>query len=181
MFRKLMFWKKKENPIEEVAQLLANISKTSLLGFSPKNSRGEVINPKLVDLDLELFRFKNVTLAPLVMLSGLVGGDRNQRKHILGTIQVSDLREKSFNRYIFDQFQKNLEGNLDADLMDVALKIPDFGPEIWGEPSGDQSLIDHYYRWSQMISFKPTQAQLDKAMAMVKMVAEKRDQGKVSK
>ncbi len=166
-----MFWKKKRNPGDSAAQHLANLLGTNLAGFTPKTIDGET--PKL-DLNAELFVSNNVAIAELVIIAGLLKNDDDQRREILRFIEPEFMGEKSFEGYLFSLVRESLEDKAKVSLSKIGEKIPEYGPKVYGEALGRQSLEGYYFKWSQALSLEPTQAEVQKAIEIIRTVAEKK-------
>ena len=134
MLKKLMFWKRKYNPAESAARHLANLLGTSVSGFVPDPPYDHV------DLDIELSR-RNVSIASLVVISGLVNGNEELQKKVGNTIRPDHFREKSFEKYLFAIISNQLSDTGRVSIQEIERLIPDFRPSVNGELSDKRSLL----------------------------------------
>lgn len=147
---KFMFWKKKKNPADSAAQHLANLMGTSVAGFTP-----EPPNDK-VDLNTELFIRNNVAIAGLVIITALVKGTPNQQARILNSVEPAHLGEKSLESYLFMIMADKLRNNREISLREVEQRILEHSQAVYGESANKESLEGDFYKWSQILSFEPS-------------------------
>jgi hypothetical protein len=151
---KLMFWKKKKSPQDSAAQHLANLVGTSVAGFVP-----EVPNDR-VDLDMELFTRNNSAIASLVIIAGLLKGNPSQQALIRNSIEPLHLGAKSLENYLFTIVAEELRNNQVVSPEAIKQRIPEYGTVVYGEPTDYRSLQGYLFKWSQIISFEPTDKQI---------------------
>lgn len=163
-----MFWKKKKNPVESTVQHLANLMGTSVANFIP-----EPPNDK-IDLETELFIRNNVAIASLVIIAGLIKGNSNQRMLILSSIEPDQLGKKSFENYLFTIITEKLRKNQEVASKTIKQRIPEYSQVIYGEPETRGSLEGNYFKWSQIQSFEPTDAQIARSIEQRQNWAKKR-------
>ena len=162
---KFMFWKKKQNPADSAAQHLANLIRTSVAGFTPEPP-GEK-----VDLNTELFIRRNVAIAELVIITGLIKGNQAQKELILKSIVPAHLGEKSFEGYLFTIIVDDVENMHEISLITVEQRIPEYSQVVHGEPANKKSLEGNFFKWSQILSFEPTNEQINKAIEVCQYAA----------
>jgi hypothetical protein len=69
----------------------------------------------------------------------------------------------------------SLNENSLVSLSEIRELIPKFEENVYGEDlSNQKSLKGNNYKWSQILSFEPTQAEINKAIELVCSVEEKR-------
>jgi len=160
LFRKHKFWERKQNPADAAAKQLANLLGTSVSGFVPDPPNDHP------DLEKELLR-SNVVMARLVIISGLVNGDKGLKAKIITGIQINHFPEGSFERYLYGIALGQFKNNGEVSVQAVEKLIPDFGPLVNGEPLNKRSLLGCNYKWSQILQIKPTENQIERAIDLI--------------
>jgi hypothetical protein len=158
----------------EAAQHLANLLGTSVAGHLPE-SIGDVTYSSLLsfgkllpnlNLDVELFRNNNVGLAALVVLAALIMDEKSQRDHIVQSIGSEHFWPKSFELHLFQRLLSYFAEHNDITSFDFSKMISDYGLEVWGEPSNEQSLLGKYFKLAQIINLAPTATQVERAIEL---------------
>lgn len=161
------------NPAEQAAQNLANLLGRSVAGFIPSsNDDGESLPP--LDLDIELFRRRNVSLASVVVMAGLLRSKETRRQAILRHITPEYFGEKSFDRFLFERIATRLHQHEDISLSEIETSVTEFGPTVYGEPSDERSLVGYRFTVTQILSLAPSPRQIDQAIELRKIWARKK-------
>jgi hypothetical protein len=145
-------------PAEEAAQYLANLLGTSVADAIPEQSK------ESVDLELEFFR-NNVSIAALVLLSGLLKGNNHLKQELLGLLQPSHFWDKSIERFLFLKIKEHLQAN-DSSELDLEICIQEYGLSVWGKPQDERSLANARFKLSQILGFEPTENQVYRAFQL---------------
>jgi hypothetical protein len=125
----------------------------------------------ILKLDVELYKRNNVSIAFLVLISGLIKGI--DRQEILRRVKP-DYINVPFNRYLYEIVAENLKSSGEIDVQLIIDRIPDFGPIVYGETSKESSIYADYFTLAQILDFQPTSSQIDKAIDMVVGYARRR-------
>jgi hypothetical protein len=129
----------------------------------------------LLDLDIELFRRRNVRIASLVILSALLKENRQQRKELLGILSPQYFDPKTLPMYLFTKIVIFLQGNETIPVSELEKWIPEYSYQVWGEsPPEERMLYSNQYTLRQILNFEPNEAQVDRAIELRKMVMEKK-------
>jgi hypothetical protein len=137
------------------------------MDFLPDKSSLPILN-----LDVELNERNNVSIAFLVLISGLIRYPDSRQK-ILERVKLEYINVP-FPRYLYAVIAFELIRTKTVDIQSVIDQIPQFGPILYGEPSNEISMKGHYFTLAQVLYFQPTIANLSKAIDMVVAYAKKR-------
>jgi hypothetical protein len=127
----------------------------------------------ILDLDIELFRRRNVVIASLVILSALLKADKPQREKYLAILSPQHFDPMSLPRYIFERIIQYLQENETIPAEEMEKWIPEFSMQVWGEPPQGRMLFGDHYTLRQILNFEPTEAQVYRAIELRKMVMDK--------
>jgi hypothetical protein len=129
----------------------------------------------ILDLDIELFRRRNVRLASLVILSALLKSEKHQREKLFEILTSVYFDPKSLPRYFYEKIVVYLQ---EHDTIPVAVLenwIPEYSFEVWGEsPPEERMLFGNNLTLRQILNFDPTNEQISRAIELRKMVMEKK-------
>ena len=165
MLDMIMFWKKKKNSEGSTAQHLANLIGSSEQDSSQKTGIDETHK---INLDFELFEKNNLAIAKLVVIAGLIRNDDRQRREILRSIEPDSLGENSFECYLFDQIRASLQDRGQVSPSQIGMQIYRYKPQFEGKASSNNTLEGHLFRWSLILGFEPTPAQVEKAINIIR-------------
>lgn len=126
----------------------------------------------ILSLDVELFQRNNVSIAFLVIISGLIKNVK-QRQDIIGQVKPIYINVP-FNRYLYEIVIDELNEKGEIDITPILSRIPDFELKFYGTPSDERSLRSKYFTFAQVLNFEPTPEQVSKAISMVVAYARKR-------
>jgi hypothetical protein len=108
----------------------------------------------IVDLDIELFRRRNVRLASLVILSALLKSEKHQREILLEILTRAYFDPKSLPRYFFDKIAIYLKEHESVPVSVLEKWIPEYSFEVWGEsPPDDRMLFGNNLTLRQILNF----------------------------
>jgi hypothetical protein len=129
--------------------------------------------PKL-DLDIELFRRRNVWIASFVILAGLLKADIKQREKYLVILTPSYFDPKSLPRYLFEKIISYLKENDIVPVSELEKWVPEYAVEIWSEsPPNERMLFSNQLTVRQILNFDPTEDQFFRAIELRKEKMEK--------
>lgn len=124
--------------------------------------------PKL-DLEVELFRRRNVWIASFVILAGLLKGDKQQRQGYSKILTPGHFDPKSLSKYLFEKIIKYLDKNENVPISELEVWIPEYAIEVWGEtPPDERMLYSNQLTLRQILSFNPTEEQINRAIELRK-------------
>lgn len=130
--------------------------------------------PKL-KLHIELFRH-NVWIAGLVILSGLLRADQQQRQEYLTILTPRHFDAKSLPRFLFEKIAA-YPFKVNETIPEVQLEkwITEFHAEIWGElPPEPRMFHTNNLTLRQILNIQPTKEQVYQAIELRKERMEKR-------
>jgi hypothetical protein len=127
----------------------------------------------ILDLDIELFRRRNVSIASLVILSGLLKADRQQREKYIAILSPRHFDPKSLSRYLYEKIIQYLRENETIPIEEMEKWIPEYSTQVWGEPAEGRVLFGDHYTLRQILNFEPTEAQVYRAIELRKMLMNK--------
>jgi hypothetical protein len=126
----------------------------------------------ILDLNIELARRRNVTVASLVILSALLKAERQQREKYLAILSPRHFDPMSLPRYLFEKLTLYLRENETIPVEEMEKWIPEFFTLVWGEPPEGRMVFGNHYTLRQILNFEPTEAQVHRAIELRKMVME---------
>jgi len=122
-----------------------------------------------LDLDIEMFRRRNVWIASYVILAGLLKGNRKQRQEYLEVLTPGHFDPKSLPRYLFEKIASYLEEQEIVPEPVLEGWIPQYATEVWGEsPPNERMLFGNQLTLRQILSFNPTEEQVTRAIELRK-------------
>jgi DNA-directed RNA polymerase subunit H (RpoH/RPB5) len=126
----------------------------------------------ILDLDEELYERNNISIAFLVVISGLIKNE-NQRQEILERVRIEYMGVPKV-RYLYAVAATEIKRNGSVDVKILLDSIPDFEPIVYGDKSTENSRKSEYYTLAQILYFQPTADQVSKAIDMIVKDAIKR-------
>lgn len=127
----------------------------------------------ILDLDIELFRRRNVRIASLVILSALLRENRRQREKLMGMLSPQHFDPKSLPRYLFEKLVIRLRDNEAVPESEMESWIPEYAYQVWGEsPPEGRMLFGNHFTLRQILNFNPNEAQVQRAVELRRMVME---------
>jgi hypothetical protein len=180
---------KKSSPEKDVAQRLANLLGTSVLGFVPNQNTPltpsatadgfslppSSMLPKL-SLDTELFRH-NMSIAEIIILSGLIHNNPAHRKNILDSTKKEYFPPKLFEGFLFEALAETILDNFDIEISTDFLfnQIHKYFSVQWNSsPESDGYVRDILFRYAQAVDINPSAEQIDKAIQLRRIWAHKK-------
>ena len=122
----------------------------------------------VIDLELELYKRNNVAIANLVVLSALMKGEKKQQKMIMERLKPDYLLgPKSIYSYLFRIISEEINQDGKVDISSIIERIPEHGPQVYGEPLDQRSLQGDYRNFARILYINPTAEQVEKAVDMV--------------
>lgn len=137
---------------DRAAKHLANLLGVSIAGQVPDNMQ--------IDIEKELFVGNNVTLASLVIVAGFLWGNSDVRDELVSEVNPLILREKSLEWYVYQSMLKAYAQSKSVEVDVIEEDLSDYGPQVWGEPTGEASWL----RWRQIRSMKPSTEEILQAI-----------------
>ena len=159
------------NAAEKAAQHLADLLGTPVAGFLPSQADQFLSQ---IDLDLELFRRRNVGLAALVLLAMLVKNDGQSRARLIADLRPEYFTQRSVEHFLFVRIMEALSKQQEITAETLAAFVRDYGPTVWLEPPSERSLAGHYFKVAQILSIKASDAQIEQALVLRRDWAERR-------
>ncbi len=150
---------------EQAAQHLANLLGRSVAGYTPSSNAGDELPPQ-IDLNTELFKRRNVSIASLVVIAGLLRANRLHREAILQSAKPEFFWEKSFDRFLYERIRAALREHNDISMSDLEACIQEYEPAVYGQPANEHSLQGHRSTLVQILKFQPTPAQIERAIEL---------------
>jgi hypothetical protein len=129
----------------------------------------------ILDLDIELFRRRNVGIASLVILSALIRSNKYQRDRLLEFLTTQYFDPKSLPQYLFEKIVMHLQKSDFLSEDELEKWIPDYSVEVWGisSPKGRSLFADHF-TLRQILNFEPNEEQVKRAIELRKMVIDRK-------
>ncbi len=129
----------------------------------------------ILDLDIELFRRRNVRLASLVILSALLKSEKHQREKLLGILTSKYFDPKSLSRYFYEKIAVYIKEHDSVPVSVLENWVPEYSFEVWGEsPPEERMLFGNNLTLRQILNFDPTYEQIYRAVELRKMIMEKK-------
>jgi len=128
--------------------------------------------PKL-DLEIELFRRRNVWIASFVILAGLLKGDKELRLSYLSILTPSHFDPESLARYLFEKLNEYLQKHEQVPEAELEKWIPQYSLDVWGSRPSGRDLFSGQIKLRQILSFNPTEEQTNRAIELRKEKKEK--------
>jgi hypothetical protein len=129
----------------------------------------------ILDLDIELFRRRNVRIASLVILSALLKSEKLQREILLGIVTSRYFDPKSLPSYLFEKITIYLKEQDTIPVPVLENWIPEYSYEVWGEsPPEERMLFGHNLTLRQILNFDPNQDQTYRAIELRQIVMDKK-------
>jgi hypothetical protein len=110
-----------------------------------------------VDLDFELCKRRNISLARPAVLSVLVSGNPLYQKKILERLHPEHF-SKMFDRFLFENMVDMIRNQGQVDVEELRRRIPFFAPD---NPEFIEGCLANY---AQILSFNPTPEQVECAL-----------------
>jgi hypothetical protein len=128
----------------------------------------------ILDLDIELFRRRNVRLASLVILSALIKSEKHKRGKLLEILTSKYFDPKSLPRYFYEKIAVYLKEHDSVPVSVLENWILEYSFEVWGEsPPEERMLFGNNLTLRQILNFDPTYKQIYRAVELRKMVKKK--------
>lgn len=124
-----------------------------------------------IDLDSHLVH-KNMAIASSVIISGLVNDVAKDR--IIQAIRYEYLRAKSFHAYLYEIILNQFKIKGDISIAEITAKIPDHSLKYYMEAPNEGDLKADYYNWAQILKMKPTESQIERAIELRLLWAQKK-------
>jgi hypothetical protein len=128
----------------------------------------------ILDLDIELFKRRNVTIASLIILAAILKANKPQREKLLDRLTPQHFDPKLLPKYLFEKIVLYLQENESVPISEMEKWIPEFSIEVWGEIPSERSLFGRHLTLRQILSFNPTEDQVNRAIELREMVRDKR-------
>jgi hypothetical protein len=129
----------------------------------------------VLDLDIELFRRRNVGIASLVIISAILKSNKKRRNGLLNTLTPGYFDPISLPRYLFEKIYHYFQENDVVPVEALENWIPKFSSEVWGEsPPRGRTLFGNNFTLRQILNFDPTEEQITRAIELRKMVMDKK-------
>jgi hypothetical protein len=129
----------------------------------------------ILDLDIELFKRRNVSIARLVILSALLKANNQQRVKLLEILKPRYFDPKSLTRYLFEKIVAYLQVNESVPVVELENWIPEYFSEVWDEsPPGGRMLFGSHFTLRQILNFDPNEEQTYRAIELRQMVMKDR-------
>ena len=129
----------------------------------------------ILDLDIELFRRRNVGIASLVIISALHKANKQQRTNLLEIISPRYFDPKSLPKYLFEKIVEYLHENEYVPEAQLEDWIPEYFSQVWDEsPPQGRMLFGSHLTLRQILNFDPNEKQTYRAIELRKMVMEKK-------
>jgi hypothetical protein len=129
---------------------------------------------RTLDLEIELFRRKNVWIASFVILAGLLKADQQLQQKYFEMLTPSYFDPKSLSRFLYAKIAVNLRGNETIRDSELENWIPEYAVEVWGEsPIDERMLFANQLTLRQILSFNPSKKQVIQAMKLRREKMEK--------
>ena len=126
-----------------------------------------------IDLQVDLFRRRNVWIASFVILAGLLKGDKEQRQRFLSILTPHHFDPKSLARYLFERLSEYLQEHEQVPEAELEKWIPHYEIKVWGSPSSERMFFSDHLKLRQILSFNPTEEQVNRAIELRKEKMEK--------
>jgi len=122
-----------------------------------------------LDLDIEMFRRRNVWIASYVILAGLLKGNRKQRQEYLEVLTPRYFDPKSLPRYLFEKIVSYLAEHESIPESVLESWIPEYSIEVWDKnPPSERTVFFDQLTLRQVLSFNPTEEQVTRAIELRK-------------
>jgi len=134
-----------------------------------------------LDLDIELFRRRNVWIARYVILAGLLKGDGRQRQAYTDILTPKYFDPKSLSQYLFEKITRYLRESENVPVSELEGWVFDYFIDVWNEkPPKERMLYSSQKTLRLILSFAPTEEQVNRAIELRKCEMERRgwDDGK---
>lgn len=128
----------------------------------------------ILDLDIELFKRQNVSIASRVIISGLLKSTREQRDIYIAILNPLYFDQKSLLLFLFNKIINYLRENEIIPIEEMEKWIPEYSTQVWGEVSRGRVLIGEYFTLRQILTFEPTDAQVMRAIELRRLVMERK-------
>ncbi|MFZ2096793.1 MAG: hypothetical protein WAV05_09165 [Anaerolineales bacterium] len=129
----------------------------------------------ILDLNIELFRRRNVGIASLVIISAILKADKKHQEDLFDILAPQYFDPKSLPQYLFEKIYNYLQENEQIPIAVLENWIPEYSFQVWGEsPPEGRMLFGHNFTLRQIINFDPTEEQIIRAIELRKMVKEKK-------
>ncbi len=154
---------------------MANEEDYPRLGRDIQNWSDLDLRLPILDLDIELFKRRNVSIARLVILSALLKANNQQRVKLLEILKPSYFDPKSLTRYLFEKIVAYLQVNELVPVVELENWIPEYFSEVWDEfPPGGRMLFGSHFTLRQILNFDPNEEQTYRAIELRQMVMKDR-------
>lgn len=129
----------------------------------------------ILDLDIELFRRRNVAIASLVIISALYKANKQQRIKLFGILSPRYFDPKSLPKYLFEKIVEYLQEDEYVPEAQLEDWIPEYFSQVWAEsPPQGRMLFGSHLTLRQILNFDPNEKQTYRAIELRKMVMDKK-------
>ena len=133
------------------------------------------LDPSLpkVDIEINLFRRNNVSIAALVIVSGLLKGDQQLRQRLLSILTPDHFNPRSLPQYLYQKIAVYPHMGETIPVSELEKWIPEYHLEVWGESHPEERMF-YADNWTlrQILNFDPTEEQINRAIELREMVIE---------
>jgi hypothetical protein len=148
---------------EMATQHLADLLGTAVAGFLPSQADRLL---KEIDLEVELFRRRNVGLASLALLAALVKSKGPDRERLIRYLRLEHFTKKSIEQFLFSCIVNATTNQQEITAEVLTSFVQEFEPTVWGEPPTERSLRGYYFKVAQILAIDPSDAQIEQAVAL---------------
>jgi len=113
-----------------------------------------------VDLDIEIFTRRNISLARFVVLNALLQNDRAYQAEILKHLRPENFTN-DFTRFLFQNIVEMIHSQGEVDAQELRCRIPSFAPNA---PEFARGCLANF---DQILSLKPTPEHVERAIEML--------------
>jgi len=125
------------------------------------------------DLDVELFTRQNVWIASFVILAGLLKADHQLKQQYISILTPFYFDPTSMARYLFEKIASFLEEKKTITIPILESWIPQYELDEWGESYSERMFFTNNIRLRRILSFDPTEEQVNQAIALRKDAMER--------
>lgn len=126
-------------------------------------------------LDLDTVLRTNVSVSELVILSAIIKTKKKERSKILEEVSPDLFSQKSFVRYLFEVLVQCINEKNRFSIYYVQARIPKYVPVVWHEMPTERTLRGDFFTWAQILDFRPTRAQTNQAIKVLRQWKIKRE------
>jgi len=126
-----------------------------------------------LDLNIELFTRRNVRVASLVILAGLLKGDHQLKQQYISLLSPFYFDPRSMARYLFEKIASFLAEKKTITIPVLESLVPQYERDVWGESYSERMFFTNNLRLRRILSLDPTEEQVNQAIALRKDVMER--------